>query len=346
MIGPSYLLLGPETGEKEQRLKEIRNELRKQIGSDPELHRFYPFETENGEIFAALDNNSLFAEYRLVLLSQAESMSASLTTSIAQYLAHPSTSATLVIISSDTSVSAKIMKAVPKENTKVFYELFDNQKADWVRNFFRRFGLTVTSDAIDLLLDLIENNTQELRTVCTQLAMFWQTGEKQAAIGEDDVEAYIHHSRQEDAFTLFPEIASGAFKQSIDTLHSILGSGDSGAPILLVSGLLWQFRRLLSIQEAIAYGKSEYEAFASASVLGKASSVRNPRDKATYHTALATYSLEQCRNIITVLADADISTKEAGTDMVELVLEQMIYRIIIKKGEKTQEIPFASFFTS
>jgi DNA polymerase-3 subunit delta len=345
MIGSSYLLLGPETGEKEQRLKEIRNELRTQIGSDPELHRFYPFETENGEIFAALDNNSLFSDYRLVLLSQAETMNASLTTSIAQYLAHPSTSSTLVIISSDNSISAKIMKAVPKENTKVFYELFDNQKADWVRNFFRKFGLTITTEAIDLLLDLVENNTQELKTVCTQLAMFWQTGEKKVAIGEDDVETYIHHSRQEDAFTLFPEIAAGSFKQSIDTLHSILSSGDSGAPILLVSGLLWQFRRLLSIQVAIASGMSEYEAFSSANVLGKASALRNPRDKTTYHTALATYNLDQCRNIITVLADSDISSKEAGNDLIELVLEQMLYRIIVKKGEKTQEIPFASFFT-
>jgi DNA polymerase-3 subunit delta len=345
MIAPSYLLLGPETGEKEQRLKEIRNELRTQIGSEPELHRFYPFETENGEIFAALDNNSLFADYRLVLLSQAESMSAALSTSIAQYLAHPSTSSTLVIISSDNSIAAKIMKAVPRENTKVFYELFDNQKADWVRNFFRRYGLTITSDAVDLLLDLVENNTQELKTVCTQLTLFWQTGEKKTAIAEDDIEAYIHHSRQEDAFTLFPEIAKGAFKQSIDTLHTILGSGDSGAPILLVAGLLWQFRRLLSIEEAMASGASESEAFGSANVLGKASSLRNPKDKATYHTALATYDLSQCRKIISALADADITSKEAGSEMIELVLEQMLYRIIVKKGAKAQEIPFASFST-
>ncbi|WP_320128158.1 DNA polymerase III subunit delta [uncultured Sphaerochaeta sp.] len=346
MIEASYLLLGPETGEKELRLKEIRNELRKQIGSEPELHRFYPFETENGEIFAALDNNSLFADYRLVLLSQAENLSTSLATSLAQYLAHPSTSATLIIISSENSVSPKIMKAVSRENTKVFYELFDNQKADWVRDFFRRYGQTITSDAIDLLLDLVENNTQELRTTCTQLALFWQSGEKKNAIGADDVEAYIHHSRQEDAFTLFPEIAKGTLKQAIDTLHSILGSGDSGAPILLVSGLLWQFRRLLSIEEALASGSSEYEAFSSANVLGKASSIRNPKDKTTYHIALATYDIRQCRNIIATLADADLASKEAGNDMVELVLEQMLYKIIVKKGEQTKGIPFASFPTA
>ena len=66
MIAPVHLLLGPETGEKEQSLKQIRDALRKESGSDLEMHRFYPFETEKGEIFVALNNNSLFAESRLV----------------------------------------------------------------------------------------------------------------------------------------------------------------------------------------------------------------------------------------------------------------------------------------
>lgn len=343
MTAPAYLLLGPESGQKEQRLKEIRNNLRKEIGGEPELHRFYPFETENGEIFAALDNNSLFADYRLVLLSQAETMNASLTSAIASYLAHPSTSATLVIISSSTSLPAKITKAVPRDCIQVFYELDDSKKTAWVHAFFRHYGQTITGDAVRLLLDLVENNTQEMRTVCSQLALFWQAGEKQGVIGEEEVETYIHHSRQEDAFTLFPEIAKGDFKMSIDTLHSILGSGDSGAPILLVSGLLWQFRRLLSVQEAISGGLGEYEAFGKARVLGKSASIRNRRDKASYHNALQNYDLQQCRAIIRVLSEADIQTKEWGADMAPLLLERMIYRIMVKKGEPLSSASFATF---
>jgi DNA polymerase-3 subunit delta len=343
MIAPAYLLLGPETGEKEQRLKEIRNELRKQIGGEPELHRFYPFETENGEIFAALDNNSLFADYRLVLLSQAESMNASLCASIASYLAHPSTSATLVVISSANYLPAKIMKAVPREQVQVFYEMDDSRKAGWIHAFFRKANLTIEPDAVKLLLDLVENNTQEMRTVCSQLVLFWKTGERKTAIGEEDVETYIHHSRQEDAFTLFPEIAKGDFRQSIDTLHSILGSGDSGTAILLVSGLLWQFRRLLSLQEALSRGASEYEAFGKASVLDKNAPIRNRKDKATYHDALQRYDIDQCRAIVRVLAEADIQTKERGAEMTPLLLERMLYRIMVKKGEPLSTIPFASF---
>ncbi|MDT4761864.1 DNA polymerase III subunit delta [Sphaerochaeta sp. PS] len=342
MTARAYLLLGPETGEKELMLKEIRNSLKKETGDELEMHRFYPFETENGEILVALNNNSLFSDHRLVILSQAENLSASMTASLADYLAHPCDTATLVIISAENSLSAKLMKAVPKDNTKIFYELFENQKFDWVRNFFQKYGLVITSEAIDSLLSLVENNTQELRTIASQLTLFWQTGDKNRPITEEDIQTYIHHSRQEDAFTLFPFIAKRDLKQSIASLHAILGSGDSSAGILLVSGLLWQFRRLLSIKTLMQDGLSEYDAFNGANVLGKGSPIRNPRDKGVYHQAVINYSLDECRAIITVCADADLESKEAGSEMLPLMLERMLYRIISAKGRKLTTVNFAS----
>ncbi|NBK22813.1 MAG: DNA polymerase III subunit delta [Spirochaetia bacterium] len=342
MMASVHLLLGPETGDKENLLKQIRDALKKETGNDLEMHRFYPFETEKGEIFVALNNNSLFAEHRLVILSQADSLNASMVDALVEYIAKPSETATLVIISSELYLSAKLMKAVPKENTKTFYELFDNQKFGWVQNFFQKAGLTITPDAIDLLLSMVENNTQELRTISSQLTLFWQTGEQKGPITEDDIQTYIHHSRQEDAFTLFPYIAKGDLKASIASLHAILGNGDSSSGILLVSGLLWQFRRLLSIQEHMQEGSSEYEAFAEAKVLGKGSSIRSPRDKTVYHQGRSTYSKEECRAIITVLAEADIATKEAGADMLGIVLERMLYRIVSCKGRPLSKVGFAT----
>ncbi|MBI9094152.1 MAG: DNA polymerase III subunit delta [Sphaerochaeta sp.] len=342
MRAPVHLLLGPETGDKELLLKQIRDALKKETGSDLEMHRFYPFETEKGEIFIALNNNSLFSEHRLVILSQADGLNASMVEALVEYIAHPSESATLVIISSELYLPAKLMKAVPKENTKTFYELFDNQKYGWVQNFFQKYGLTITPDAINLLLSMVENNTQELRTISSQLTLFWKTGNQGGAITEDDIQTYIHHSRQEDAFTLFPYIAKGDLKSSIASLHAILGSGDSSSGILLVSGLLWQFRRLLSIQEQMKDGCSEYEAFSAAKVLGKGAAIRSPKDKSVYHEGRQTYSREECRAIITVLSEADIATKEAGSDMLPIVLERMLYRIVSCKGRELSRVGFAT----
>ncbi len=337
-----HLLLGPETGEKELLLKQIRDTLKKECGGELEMHRFYPFETEKGEIFVALNNNSLFADHRLVILTQAEGLNAAMVDALVEYVARPSETATLVIISSETRLSAKLMKAVPKENTKIFYELFDNQKFGWVRDFFSKYGLTITPDAIELLLSMVENNTQELRTIASQLTLFWKTGDESRPITEEDIQTYIHHSRQEDAFTLFPYIAAGDLKSSIASLHAILGSGDSSSGILLVSGLLWQFRRLLSIQEQMEGGASEYEAFSGAKVLGKGVAVRSPRDKSVYHQGRNTYSRDECRAIIIALAEADLATKEAGSEMLPIVLERLLYRIISCKGREPSRVGFAT----
>ncbi|HKM06033.1 MAG TPA: DNA polymerase III subunit delta, partial [Sphaerochaeta sp.] len=117
---------------------------------------------------------------------------------------------------------------------------------------------------------------------------------------------------------------------------------DSSSGILLVSGLLWQFRRLLSIQEQMQGGASEFDAFSGAKVLGKGTSIRSPRDKTVYHQGRETYSRDECRAIITVLAEADIATKEAGSDMLPIVLEKMLYRIVSCKGRKLSSVGFAT----
>ncbi|MDD3457303.1 DNA polymerase III subunit delta, partial [Sphaerochaeta sp.] len=201
----------------------------------------------------------------------------------------------------------------------------------------------ITSDAVDLLMDLTEDNTQELRTICNQLGLFWQIGAKGRPIGEEDVQTYIHHSRQEDAFTLFPLIARCDLKQSLKSLSAMLGSGDSQTPILLVSGLLWQFRRLLSIAEEMNLGSSESEAFAKATVQGKPSAIRKPKDKSTYHDAVQAYDIASVRRIITALAEADIQVKEASTELTPLILERLLYRIIKGKGQALHQASFASF---
>ena len=338
----AYLLLGPETGAKEQVLKDIRDKLKEAHGGEIELSRFYPFETENGEILTALNNNSLFSDHRMVILSQAEQLGSPMVESIANYLAHPVETATLIIISSELYLSQKIMKAIPKRNIQTFYDLLENQKTDWIRNFFRKLGISITADGIDLLIDLTEDNTQELRLICNQLAIFWQIDKRSRPIEEEDVETYIYHSRQEDAFTLFPLIARGDLKQSMQSLHSILGSGDSQSSILLVNGLLWQFRRLYSLQEFIFQGGNESEAYLQAHVQGKSSPIKKPKDKTTYRNALQRFDLESIRRIIIALGEADLEVKESGSELTDLVLERLLYRIIKCQGNPLNKASFAS----
>lgn len=344
MVAPVYLLLGPEAGDKGQRIKDIRAELRQQTGGEPELHRFYPFETENGEMFIALDNNSLFSDHRLVILSQADELSAAQVAQLVEYIGHPSSTATLLIVSNETSVASKLMSAVPKAQTEIFWEMFENKKADWVRTFFRRAGMTINNNAIDLLLDLVENNTQELKNTCSQLIVFLQADpeHQDQPVTEDDIDSYIYHSRQESVFSLFEHIACGELERSLATLQALTRSGDGDA-IPLIAGLVWQFRRLLSIQILRKEGSSTQEAMAGASVFGQKSPIRRRKDQDLYAAACNRYSLEDVQRIIALLSDYDIRTREMGSDMQPTLLEHCLYQIIVKKGVLPEPIAAASF---
>lgn len=338
-----HLLLGPESGEKAVYLKQIRSDLRQEFSNDPELFRFYPFETLNGEIFESLQNNSLFSEHRLVILSQAELLQAPQIKALVTYLKNPSDSATLVIISSETRIAAKIASAIPKQQTRIFWEMFDDRKGDWLRGIFSAQGYAITGDGADMLLELVENTTQELRTTALQL-MQYVALENRTTVAEEDVRQFIQHTRQESVFSLFEHIASGDYEQALDILHTLIRSGEGDA-IPLIAGLLWQFRRLASLEEQLARHVRWDEAVQQTSVMGKVVPIKRKKDLAIYGEAVKRYPLEHTRAIIARLGEADITTRQSGTEMQPLLLEQLIGMIMIHKGRIPASLETASLIT-
>lgn len=332
---PAYLLLGPESGGKAKKIQEIRRLCTEfNGGQPPELHRFYPFETEEGQIMEPLQNTSLFADHRLVILSEADSCKAPLYNLITSYLKNPSDSATLLIISAQNRVHASIHKMIGKEQTFMFWELFANQKKDWIIQFFRSGGVDISLEAVDLLLSMIENNTQEMRLVSSQLIAYVHSaheGDQDIEVTEDDVEAFIFHSRQESVFTLFEKIAAGDLSKTMEVLRS-LQLGRDADPTLLFGGLLWQFRRLHSFLLHQEEDSSESEAFAKATVLGKSSAIRGKHNQFIYRSAAEHYNLQQVQQIITAVCDAETYIRELGTAIQPLITERLMHTIIIRKG--------------
>jgi len=350
---PVYLLLGPETGEKSQFIKNIRQELISSLGSTPELHRFYPFETENGEILQVLRNHSLFASHQLVLLSQIETLNASVTAMITSYLEKPSSSSTLILISTETKVPRKFDSLIPKEAKKVFWEMFENKKQEWLISYFRKQQLDITDEAVELILELVENNTADLRITCSQFASYFISRPDSEAeiqgrrtlpeITEKEVEQFIYHSRKENVFSLFAAIAEGSLKRSLEIYRTLLYSGE-GEPAPLFAGLLWQFRRLFSFSSLLDEGASESEAFAGASVMGKSARIFGRNNQDIYRSGANLYSLREIGLIIAAIGDYDAAVREYGTAVQSILIEKFLYFCIVTKGRKMR--PAADFFTS
>ncbi len=343
MAAPVYLLLGPESGEKHERIKAILGQVVKEIGSQPEMHHYYPSdEGWENQMYQNLTSVGLFATWQFVILSQVESLSSRECSRLASFLKpllaqkKQSLSATLILVSDQTYLKeGKVLQsAIPKEYTEVFYEMFENQKEEWIRKYFQRHGVLITPDGIKTLLSLVENNTTEMKIAANQLILFWQLEKRSTPIDGDAIDSYLANTKEEDAYTLFPSILARDLQSSLRILQQIFALGDSKTNYTLYSQLLYQFRKFLSIEEVYSQSRDIDYAFKNATVLGTRAWVIAPKEKAAYKKGLQNYSLMQARKALSALEDYDIPLKSAG-DLSQVVWEQLLATIILHNGEKS-----------
>jgi DNA polymerase-3 subunit delta len=321
---PAQLFLGPEEGQKADAIEKVAAALASRNGEPPEIHRFYAFESRGQEILAALRNKSLFARHRLVIVSNAEVIKRrDDTEALVEYLKAPAEDATLLLVSSELTreIDKKLAAAVPKECQRVFWEMFDNQKAGWIVNFFRQRKITIEQAAVDFLLDMIENNTRDLRSECERLALFFGPG---AAVGLESVEHYIYHSKEENVFTLFDQVSARNLLSAEEILEKILLSREADAT-QLVSGLLWQFRRLAAFKRLIDENYDNAEAFTKSNITTK-------KAQRTYIDGNKNYSRQELEDVILLLAEFDSRFRSVKADLHSLLLHLMLYYIVMRGG--------------
>ena len=321
----THLLLGPEEGEKALHLEKIKQGVIAATGGQPEVSRFYAGESRMADVVLCLRNQTLFAGHRVVILANLEEVKrAEEVATLVEYLGAPASDATLVLLSGGFAgeIDKKIMTAVPKESQKIFWEMFDNQKQGWVMNFFKQKKIAIAPDAVDYILDMVENNTRDMRTECDRLALFFGPD---TAIGLEDVEHYIYHSKEENVFTLFDRICERELGSAADVLDKILLSKEADAT-QLAGGLLLQFRRLAGFKRMLADNYEPAEAFPKLRIFSK-------KNQKTYIEASRKFSAEDLHAIVQLLAEFDERFRSIRTDLHALLLHLMVYYIVRRAGQ-------------
>ncbi len=321
-IAPVYLFTGPEKGQKDAAVSDLLKAGRSlNNGAEPEIHRFYPFETSVDRIVSLLKNGDLFSDYKFVFLNNADEIKKSEIPSLVSYIKDPSRTGTLVLVTDSYQVDSRISAAVGKKNTRVFWELFENQKEDWIRSYFRKEDMSVSADAVEMILDMVNNRTDDLGMVCGRLVSFFRgSGE----ITEKDVEEFVFHSKEENVFTLFAKMAEKNFSGSIEVLHKISLSGDHN-PVQLLSGLLWQYRNLLKLKKLVSEGTAGNNALLEVKIKGK-------RNQAIYMKALGSYSEDELERIIILISVYDRKAREINRDRWLTLMEMFIHYSVNRKG--------------
>jgi DNA polymerase III subunit delta len=324
-VSSVHLLLGPEEGEKAAFVDKVKQGIVAATEEQPEVSRFYAGESRMADVVLCLRNQTLFARRRLVILANLEEVKrAEEVATLVEYLGAPASDATLILLSGGFAgeIDKKILAAVPKESQKIFWEMFDNQKQGWVTNFFRQRKITIDADAVEYILDMVENNTRDMRTECERLALFFGPD---ATIALENVEHYIYHSKEENVFTLFDRICERELAASAEVLDKILLSREADAT-QLAGGLLLQFRRLAGFKRMLAENYEAAEAFPKLRIFSK-------KNQKTYIEASRKFTAADLQTIVQLLAEFDERFRSIRTDLHALLLHLLVYYIVQKAGQ-------------
>jgi DNA polymerase-3 subunit delta len=315
--GNCLLFLGPELGEKEEAVAEVRRGLAGGKGREnpPEETSFYAGETAVTLMVSALRNGSLFAESRLFFIKNADLIKKKEEAELlASYLGNPQEDTTLILISEAAGLDKRLEKAVPPSAKKVFWELDPGRKAEWVAGFFRRGGYSIEREAVETILELVENNTGALGRECSRLMLFLG---KDAPIRAEDVEKWLSHTREESAFTLFSRIAAGDLTKSLESLHALLAAKEA-PPVVILAGLAWCFRTLrdyLALTRGGPVDEFEYKK------IGLGSRTK----RKDYAEAARRYrSADPC---LALIAGYDIRLRAAGSAAETPLMDFFIYKL-------------------
>ena len=328
-MSDTYVFCGPEVGEKNDTVAGLLKAAQKKHGT-VETHKFYATETRAAEVVALLQNTALFSPALFVTICSAEVIKQKGDVdALASWITHSKASPnTLVLLSDERSIDKKIESAVPAKNKKIFWEMFENRKQQWLENFFQKHGYSVTNEAIEAILEMVENNTQSLRDECSRF--FWCL-KRGTMISATHVEQILSHNRPESPFTLFEAMADNSKSQhhrlatSLDILAKIRSSKDT-PPAALIAGLTYSFRQLKTWHELCSGGKYPTE------LQFKAAGFAYKKAREKCQSAARIWKAGEVSSILALLAQTDISIRETGAFFEETYLSLLIYAIVMKKG--------------
>lgn len=313
---PIYLYTGPEFGKRNDAVEALRSSHKKQFGVIDE-HSFYLLETPFSQVMTILQSGTLFSDGVFIVCKNAELLKKKDEIQmIADWLENPEESAVLVLVSDEVSVDSKLEKLVPQSNRQKFWEMFENQKLPWVVDFFRKNGYRIQQNAAQMILDMVENNTQSLKNECSRFLVCFP---KEHEITEEDVDSILTHNREETAFTLFNQIADSSeneqqrLEKGLSILQKIRLSKDNSS-VMIIAGLSSCFRKLV-------LWHNEGESAIPGSLMQK-----------QYRSAAKIWSVGQSTAILAILAATDMEIRSGGAQMEDVLLQKMLYEIIIKKG--------------
>ncbi|WP_028399262.1 DNA polymerase III subunit delta [Ectobacillus panaciterrae] len=180
----------------------------------------------------------------------------------------------------------------------------------WVKERADEQGVSMETDAVDMLLELAGSNVMMLSQEMNKLCLYTGTG---GTVTKQLVTELVPKSVEQNVFTLVEKVVRKDIAGAMRILDELLVQQEE--PIKILALLAGQFRLLYQVKELQQHGYAQNQ---MASHLG----VHPYRVKLAMNQT-SSFSFEELRNIINSLADADYDIKTGKMEK-RLVLEFFI----------------------
>jgi len=314
-----YIYLGPELGKKLDAVNAVREKIKKAAnGADVEETVFYAGETDISEIADTIQNHSLFAQERIIIIKNAEVIKKKDELELlASCLKNMEEQTALIFLSDEIKLAAGFDDI--KANRQIFYEMFEREKSEWVKQFFNREGYEINKECIDVILEMVENNTDALKRECSRLMFFLPNSKEQTTSlsHPDSITEWLSHNREESSFTLFSRIAAGDLSKALESMSVMLAAKQSAQGIL--AGLAWCFRKLgdyLNLQNQ----SDNFEL--------KKIGLSSPKARDDYAAAARRYNSEAVEACLALTAQYDELLRSPVAVMENILMDRYILTVI------------------
>ena len=323
LTGGVHLLLGPELGQKADFVAQIIAAA--ETGHcDIEVLRTFPYDTDLIDLVATLRTPGLFTSHRVVVLQEVQDVRAgNQLDALLGYGAEPAAASTLVLTSGGMARDlAALSRMVPAARTRMFWEMFENQREGAVQRAFRARNLRIDADARALILELAPTDGAALEELCSTLAGFFAPN---AFVAIEDIEQYLYHGREETVFSLFDRVVERDLQGCLETLTTLL-LARRGDAVQILAILHSQFQQLTRFKELLAAGSAEAAALKALGIIGK-------RRQRTFQEAHRRYADSEMEPIQRLLVEFDTRVRLFSQELTEPLLQLLLYHIVARGGQ-------------
>ncbi len=271
-------------------------------------------ELELGGITDALAP-SLFGDSRVVVIKEIQDLAAELGEEITSYLEAQDESVELVLWHKGGVKGKALLEKIKKlKPTVIPCDVIkkDGEKSEFIRSEFKRLGRTISTEAVQALIDALGSDLRELGGACSQLAADVTAGKM---IDETDVMKFQNGRIETTGFDVADAALDGRRDVALIALRNALATGTD--PVLITSALAGSLRTLAKVSGASRGVKS----FDLAGPLGLA-----PWQIDKARRQLSKWTPSTLAGAVVAVAQADADIKGAAVDPIHS-LERAIIAI-------------------